>query len=106
LKKILEEQNGIKNKLALLQKKKESSSYMQKDLSDLVYEQKLSKDLFVNTHGSTIMTTILIVVPKPKLNQFEGIYMTALKNQRAKDYEQWKKRTLMSIQQSDEIKGM
>lgn len=32
--------------------------------------------------------------------------MTALKNQREKDYESWQKRTLMSIQQSDEIKNM
>lgn len=67
LKKILDEQNGIKSKLQMLQKKKESSSYMQKDLGDLVYEEKISKNLFVNTHGSHIMTTILIVVPKNKL---------------------------------------
>ena len=77
---------------------------MQKDLSDLVYEQKLNKSLFVNTHGSTIMTTILIVVPKAKLNAIEGFYMTALKDQREKDYESWQKRTLMSIVGSEEIR--
>lgn len=50
------------------------------------------------------MTTILIVVPKAKLGAFDGFYMTALKDQREKDYDSWQKRTLMSIQGSEEIR--
>ena len=41
LKKQIDEQNDIRNKLALLQKK-ESTSLMQKDLGELVYEKKIS----------------------------------------------------------------
>ena len=41
LKKKMEEQNDIKNKLAALTKK-DSKSFMSKDLGDLVYEKKVS----------------------------------------------------------------
>jgi hypothetical protein len=41
LKKVMDEQNDIKNKLAALQKK-ESTSFLQKDLGDVVYERKIS----------------------------------------------------------------
>jgi hypothetical protein len=40
---------------------------MQKDLGDIVYEKKITKNMFVNTHGSDIMTTILVVVNKKKI---------------------------------------
>lgn len=63
LKKKMEEQNDIKNKLAALTKK-DSKSYMSKDLGDLVYEKKISSQWFVNTHGSKIMTSVLVVVQK------------------------------------------
>ena len=63
LKKRIEEQNDIKNKLAALTKK-ESKSFLVKDLGDLIYEHKISAQWFVNTHGSKIMTTVLVAVPK------------------------------------------
>ena len=77
LKKILDEQNEIKNKLAQLTKK-DSPSYLKKDLGDIVYEKKISKNMFVNTYGSEIMTTILIVVPKKKIEQFKQMYQSVL----------------------------
>ena len=73
LKKVLDEQTTIKNKLGALQKK-DSTSFMQKDLGDIVYEKKISKNLFVNTHGSELMTTVLIVVNKKKVQQFKDVY--------------------------------
>jgi hypothetical protein len=56
----------VRNKLNHLTKK-DSPSFMQKDLGDIVYEKKISKNMFVNTHGSEIMTTILVVVNKKKI---------------------------------------
>jgi hypothetical protein len=56
----------VRNKLNVLTKK-DSPSFMQKDLGDIVYEKKITKNMFVNTHGSDIMTTILVVVNKKKI---------------------------------------
>lgn len=39
---------------------------MQKDLGDIVYESNIDKNFFVNTHGSTLMTSVLVVVNKNK----------------------------------------
>lgn len=78
---------------------------MQKDLSDLIYEAPVvSGSNFVNTHGQTeLMTTILIAVPKAKIQQFGGFYMTCLIDQKEKDYESWKKRKMTEIVSGDEI---
>ena len=106
LKKIVDQQNAVKNKLQSYQKKQENASFMGKDLADVVYEQPaISGSNFVNTHGSELMTTILFGVPKAKVQVFKENYFTALISQKEKDYESWKKRTYQGIIASDEIKN-
>ena len=50
--------------------KKDSPSFLAKDLGDLVYEKKIKKDFFVNTHGSEMLVTVLVVVNKKNLEKF------------------------------------
>ena len=38
----------------------------------------MSKTFFVNTHGSELMTTVLVVVNKKKVDQFKNSYFTIL----------------------------
>jgi hypothetical protein len=47
--------------------KKDSPSFLQKDLGDLVYEKKISKDMFVNTYGSELLVSVLVVVNKKSI---------------------------------------
>jgi hypothetical protein len=54
--------------------KKESKSFLVKDLGDIIYEENISDKLFVNVHGSDLMTTVLIVVPKAKVESFKSNY--------------------------------
>jgi hypothetical protein len=51
-------------------KKKDSESFLQKDLADVVYKKRVSSTYFVNTHGSEMMTTILIAVGARKTQNF------------------------------------
>ena len=44
----------------------------------MVYEKRVTKQMFVNTYGSDIMTTILVVVNKKKLETFKANYMKVL----------------------------
>ena len=69
LKKLTDETNEIKQKLAELVKK-DSPSFLAKDLGDLVYEKKIKRDFFVNTHGSEMLVTVLVVVNKKNLEKF------------------------------------
>lgn len=74
LKKITDESNEIKSKLIQLQKK-DSPSFLSKDLGDLVYEKKINKDQFVNTYttdgfSSELLVTILVVVNKKNIQKF------------------------------------
>lgn len=69
LKKMQDEANEVKQKLALL-KKKESESFLQKDLAEVVYKKRISSTYFVNTHGSLLMTSILIAVNSRKVDSF------------------------------------
>ncbi len=69
--------------------KKDSPSFMSKDLGDIVYEKKITKNMFVNTHGSDIMTTILVVVQKKKIELFKSSYMNVLLNYYESDFESW-----------------
>jgi len=62
-------------------------------LGDLVYEQKISKTLFINTYGSDIMTSILVVVNKKKLDNFMENYFTVLLKHYENDKANWEKRT-------------
>ena len=98
LKKLVDEQNDIKTKLTHLTKK-DSPSLLQKDTGDLVYEQKMPKQSFVNTHGSDLMTTVLVVVPKKKVEQFKGCYWNILLAHYANDFANWEKRTREVIRQ-------
>jgi len=62
---------------------------MQKDLGDIVYEKKITKNMFVNTFGSELMTTILVVVNKKKIEQFKGSYMRVLLDYYQNDFDGW-----------------
>ena len=53
----------------------------------------MDKRLFVNTHGSDLMTTVLCVVNKKKVDAFEKTYWTCLIEYYRNDYDSWKKRT-------------
>ena len=66
LKKITDESNEVKSKLAALLKK-DSPSFLAKDLGDLVYEKKINKGMFVNTYGSELLVTVLVVVNKKSI---------------------------------------
>jgi hypothetical protein len=55
--------------------RKESKSFMQTDLEVLVYEKKMNASLFVNTHyADTSMTSVLVVIPKKKTEEFHSNY--------------------------------
>lgn len=102
LKKTMDEQNTIRNKLGLLQKK-ESASLLVKDLGDLVYEKKISKSLFVNTYDNSIwMTSVLVVVNKKLVDQFKTTYPNCLIEYYKQDFENWQKRTLNAVQASNQ----
>ena len=89
---MLDEQNKLKIQLGNLQKK-DSPSYVNKDLSDLVYEKNLSKHYFVNTHDSQMLTTVLVVVKKQKIEDFKKVYPNSLLNFYQADFENWQNRT-------------
>jgi len=98
LKKTMDEQNDIKNKLGMLTKK-ESASFLVKDLGDLIYEKKIGQQLFVNTYdNSNWMTSVLVVVNKKMVDQFKQVYPTCLLNYYQQDFEAWEKRTLNQVQ--------
>lgn len=58
-------------------------------MADVVYEKKITKQMFVNTYGSDIMTTILVVVNKKKLEQFKSSYMNVLLDYYQNDFDGW-----------------
>ena len=94
----MDEQNDIKNKLSALSKK-DSKSYMAKDLGDVVYENQKNalKQFFVNTHGSELMTTLLTVVPKKMVQKFMDTYMSMLVTHNKSDLENWTKRARANL---------
>ena len=55
----------------------------------MVYEKKITKQMFVNTYGSEIMTTILVVINKKKLEQFKSSYMNVLLDYYQNDFDGW-----------------
>jgi hypothetical protein len=97
LKKLMDDQNDIKNHLNALVKK-DSDSFLQKDLGDVIYESQISKALFVNTYGSEILTTVLVAVNKTKVEKFRSEYLSFLLKFYETDFDNWKKRTLAQIQ--------
>ena len=93
----MDEASEVKNKIQQLTKK-DSTSFLQKDLGDIVYERKISKDHFVNTkYGgemiNQLMGTVLVVVNKKSVESFKAKYMTLLLNFYKDDYEKWENRT-------------
>mmetsp|Transcript_3322 Transcript_3322/g.5515 ORF Transcript_3322/g.5515 Transcript_3322/m.5515 type:complete len:326 (-) Transcript_3322:130-1107(-) len=102
LKKLLDEQNEVKGKLNALVKK-DSASFLQKDLGDVIYEQKIGRQFFVNSHGSELMTTVLVAVNKKKVEHFQQNYLTILLNHYSNDFENWKKRTRDQIQSQAQL---
>jgi len=54
--------------------------------------------MFINTHyAETGMTTILIVIPKKKVQEFKDKYQTLLLDFNSTDKEMWEKRKLAEI---------
>lgn len=88
MKKILDELTAVNSKLSQLTKK-ESTNFMVKDLGDIIYEKNIAQNLFVNTYGSEKMTTVLVVVPKKKIEQFKKDYIELLINFNKGDFEGW-----------------
>lgn len=72
---------------------------MTKDLGDVIYENgsKVNKALFVNTHGSELMTTLLVVVPKKQQQKFYESYEYMLIIHNKGDIENWTKKTKANI---------
>lgn len=73
--------------------KKDATSFLVKDLGDLVYEKKITPQYFINTHGSKLMTSVLVVVSKKNIAKFRESYFTVLTDHYEKDQANWKKRT-------------
>lgn len=86
---MTDDTNEIKSKLAELIKK-DSPSFLAKDLGDLVYERKIKKDYFVNTYGSEMLVTVLVVVNKKNIDKFQTNYHSMLLDFYEQDYEKWK----------------
>lgn len=78
--------------------KKDSPSFLAKDLGDLVYERKIKKDLFVNTYeGISMLVTVLVVVPKKSIDKFTSSYVGWLTEFYENDFEKWEQRTRAAI---------
>ena len=77
--------------------------YTNKDLSDLVYEKNLSKGFFVNNYESTMLTTVLVIVHKKKIDQFKSTYPHALLNFYKADFENWQNRTRKQIENQHKL---
>jgi len=97
LKKLVDEQNDIKNKLQILVKK-ESKSYLVKDLGEIIYEARIPKQHFVNTFGSAQMTTVLVVLNSKQVKKFEDCYLSVLTEYKQADFENWQKRTRSNVE--------
>lgn len=66
---------------------------MQTDLEVVVYDKKIKSDYFVNTHyENTQMTSVLVVVPKKKTDDFHANYEKLLLNFNTTDLATWEKR--------------
>lgn len=82
--------------------KKESTSLLQKDLGDLVYEKKISSTFFVNTHGSKTFTSILVVVNKKRVQEFKEYYGGAMVAFYEQDFENYAKRQKENVKHSNQ----
>ena len=64
----------------------------------MIYEKNINGKLFVNTHGSEIMTSLLVVVNKKMIEKFQTTYPTCFSEFKQNDFESWQQRTLANIQ--------
>jgi len=71
-------------------------------LSDLVYEKKIDEKYFVNSHGSQLMTSVLVVVNKKKIAEFKEKYFTVLVEHYQNDQQNWERRTKEIIKQNNQ----
>jgi V-ATPase subunit C len=79
LKKVMDELNDVKNNLGQLSKGKDSPSFLQKDLGDIIYNSNLNADIyFVEKHGSEILATCIAIVHKTKAEIFLSTYETLI----------------------------
>ena len=75
---------------------------MVKDLGDIVHEEKINKAQFVNTHGSELMTSVLVVINKKKIQQFQSSYFKILTDHYKNDQANWERRTKELIRQENQ----
>lgn len=69
IKKNLDEQSGLKQKIAAMTKK-EGGSLQTRDYIDEVYTKNPSRDMFVESQGSELFTNMLIVLKTEKVDAF------------------------------------
>ena len=101
----MDEATDVKNKLGSLTKK-DSNSFLQKDLGDIVYEKKIPKDNFGNMHGSTLMVSVLVVINKKNVDKFKASYMNMLLEFYEQDYEKWQQRTKQILNAQHQGEGV
>lgn len=79
--------NEKKNILSQYEKKS-GNTLFNKDLEAEIYEKQdsIAKTDFVEGHSSEYLKTLLVIVPKSKLEAFPQEYVTALSNQREEIY--------------------
>lgn len=70
IKKNLEEQSNLKQRIASMTKK-EGGNLQTKDYIDEVYTKNPSKDMFVEAHGSDLFVNMLIVLHQEKVETFQ-----------------------------------
>jgi len=70
---------------------------MQTDLGDIVYKKDIPSKLFVNTYGSEMMTTLLVVVQKKKIDQFLQLYPELLVQYNEVNFDTWCKITTANL---------
>lgn len=99
LKKRVETQQGINQKLNAL-KKKQGNNLSSRDLADAVYEKidSIGKENFIQNHNpqgpnySQLMTSVLVVINKKKEQAFRASYLTLLQEHNRNDFDNFKKR--------------
>lgn len=65
LKKIQDELNDVRNNYNSISKGKDSTSFLVKDLGEIIYNSEINADAyFVEKHGSEELATIIAIVHK------------------------------------------
>lgn len=81
LKKVQDELNDVKNQYGAVSKGKDSASFTQKDLGEIIYNSKIDPDrFFVEKHGSENLTTLVYIQHKTKLLPFQENYEKILEH--------------------------